>query len=286
MTLKIATRSSKLALAQVDEFVSECNISDFKIIKIKTEGDVKSAKGDTLFDKAHFVTDIQKSILRGDADIAVHSAKDTPAKKTNGIERDFILSRSSKDVLVFKDNNNFDSCMRLGTSSLRRKLQAFHFLKSSNIIDINGNVDTRLEKLYRGDYDCIILAKAGLERLKLLEELNYEEMDWITASGQGTLAIEMIESFHENEELLEIHSNIKNKLATNSIDYERNILCKVDAGCNSAIAIESISENSKQIIRGEIYGAKKYITFSGATDIEAIKDIERQNGLRFLNEHN
>ena len=87
MTLKIATRSSKLALAQVDEFVSEYNISDYKIIKIKTEGDVKSSKGETLFDKAHFVTDIQKSILRGDADIAVHSAKDTPAKKTNGIER-------------------------------------------------------------------------------------------------------------------------------------------------------------------------------------------------------
>ena len=286
MTLKIATRSSKLALAQVEEFVSEYNISDYKIIKIKTEGDVKSAKGETLFDKAHYVTDIQKSILSGDADIAVHSAKDTPAKKTNGIERNFLISRTSKDVLVFKDNNNFNSSMKLGTSSLRRKLQAFHFLKSTNVFDINGNVDTRLEKLYRGDYDCIILAKAGLERLRLLEELNYEEMDWITASGQGTLAVEMIESFHENEELLEIHSNIKNKLATNGIEYERNILERVDAGCNSAIAIESISENSKQIIRGEIYGVKKFITFSGATDIEAIEDIERQNGRRFLNEHN
>ena len=287
MTLKIATRSSKLALAQVDEFVSEYNISDYKIIKIKTEGDVKSSKGDTLFDKAHFVTDIQKSILRGDADIAVHSAKDTPAKKTNGIERNFIISRTSKDVLVFKDNNNnFNSSMKLGTSSLRRKLQAFHFLKSTNVFDINGNVDTRLEKLYRGEYDCIILAKAGLERLRLLEELNYKEMNWITASGQGTLAVEMIESFNENEELLEIHSNIKKKLATNSIEYERNILDKVDAGCNSAIAMESISENSKQIIRGEIYGVKKFITFSGATDIEAIQDIERQNGRRFLNEHN
>ena len=254
MTLKIATRSSKLALAQVDEFVSEYNISDYKIIKIKTEGDVKSSKGDTLFDKAHFVTDIQKSILRGDADIAVHSAKDTPAKKTNGIERNFIISRTSKDVLVFKDNNNnFNSSMKLGTSSLRRKLQAFHFLKSTNVFDINGNVDTRLEKLYQGEYDCIILAKAGLERLRLLEELNYKEMNWITASGQGTLAVEMIESFNENEELLEIHSNIKKKLATNSIEYERNILDKVDAGCNSAIAMESISENSKQIIRGEIY---------------------------------
>jgi|TARA_A200000113_G_C8851359_1_gene350311 hydroxymethylbilane synthase len=287
MTLKIATRSSKLALAQVDEFVSEYNISDYKIIKIKTEGDVKSSKGDTLFDKAHFVTDIQKSILRGDADIAVHSAKDTPAKKTNGIERNFIISRTSKDVLVFKDNNNnFNSSMKLGTSSLRRKLQAFHFLKSTNVFDINGNVDTRLEKLYQGEYDCIILAKAGLERLRLLEELNYKEMNWITASGQGTLAVEMIESFNENEELLEIHSNIKKKLATNSIEYERNILDKVDAGCNSAIAMESISENSKQIIRGEIYGVKKFITFSGATDIEAIQDIERQNGRRFLNEHN
>ena len=287
MTLKIATRSSKLALAQVDEFVSEYNISDYKIIKIKTEGDVKSSKGETLFDKGHFVTDIQKSILRGDADIAVHSAKDTPAKKTNGIERNFIISRTSKDVLVFKDNNNnFNSSMKLGTSSLRRKLQAFHFLKSTNVFDINGNVDTRLEKLYQGEYDCIILAKAGLERLRLLEELNYKEMNWITASGQGTLAVEMIESFNENEELLEIHSNIKNKLATNSIEYERNILDKVDAGCNSAIAMESISENSKQIIRGEIYGVKKFITFSGATDIEAIQDIERQNGRRFLNEHN
>ena len=286
MTLKIATRSSKLALAQVDEFVSEYNISDYKIIKIKTEGDVKSAKGETLFDKAHFVTDIQKSILSGDADIAVHSAKDTPAKKTNGIERNFIISRTSKDVLVFKDNNNFNSSMKLGTSSLRRKLQAFHFLKSTNVFDINGNVDTRLEKLYRGDYDCIILAKAGLERLRLLDELNYEEMDWITASGQGTLAVEVTESFHENEKLLEIHSNIKNKLATNGIEYERNILERVDAGCNSAIAIESNSENSKQIIRGEIYGVKEFITFSGASDIEAIEDIERQNGSRFLNEHN
>ena len=98
--------------------------------------------------------------------------------------------------------------------------------------------------------------------MRLLDELNYEEMDWITASGQGTLAVEMTESFHENEKLLEIHSNIKNKLATNGIEYERNILERVDAGCNSAIAIESISENSKQIIRGEIYGVKKFITFS------------------------
>ena len=230
MTLKIATRSSKLALAQVDEFVSEYNISDYKIIKIKTEGDVKSSKGETLFDKAHFVTDIQKSILRGDADIAVHSAKDTPAKKTNGIERNFIISRTSKDVLVFKDNNNFNSSMRLGTSSLRRKLQAFHFLKSTNVFDINGNVDTRLEKLSQGEYDCIILAKAGLARLKLLNELQYEVMDWSTASGQGFLCIEVLNdpSADIYNFLLKSFHDIDLTLG-NNISIERSILEAINA---------------------------------------------------------
>ena len=186
MTIKIASRSSKLALAQVEEFVSEYQISDFEIIKVKTEGDKKSARGETLFDKAHFVSDIQKCLLNGDADIAVHSAKDTPAKETKGINRTFLLSKTSKDILIFKEDTKFDKEMRLGTSSLRRKLQAKHLLGSKNIFDLSGNVDTRLEKLYRGDYDCIILAKAGLERLDMLDELKYEDMTWITASGQGT----------------------------------------------------------------------------------------------------
>ena len=82
MTIKIASRSSKLALAQVEEFVNYFEISDYKIIKVKTEGDKKSARGETLFDKSHFVTDIQKCLLNDEADLAVHSAKDTPAKET------------------------------------------------------------------------------------------------------------------------------------------------------------------------------------------------------------
>ena len=109
MTIRIASRSSKLALAQVEEFVSEYQISDYEIIKIKTEGDIKSAKGETLFDKAHFVTDIQKCLLSGKADIAIHSAKDTPAKETKDISRIFLLSKSSKDILIYKDAVKFES---------------------------------------------------------------------------------------------------------------------------------------------------------------------------------
>jgi len=183
MTIKIASRSSKLALAQVDEFVKQFAISDYEIVKIKTEGDKKSAKGETLFDKAHFVSDIQKYILNGEADIAVHSAKDTPAKELDSLLRYFLPSKPKEDLLIFREETNFNEEMILGTSSLRRQLQAKHHLNAKNIVNLSGNVDTRLEKLHRGEYDCIILAKAGLERLGLLDELSYQEMTWSTASG-------------------------------------------------------------------------------------------------------
>ena len=180
MTIRIASRSSKLALAQVDEFVKKFGISDYKIVKVQTEGDIKSAKGETLFDKAHFVSDVQKCLLNGEADIAVHSAKDTPAGETTGLLRYFLPSQSNEDVLIFREEDKFNSEMKLGTSSLRRQLQAKHHLNAINIVNLSGNVDTRLEKLSQGEYDCIILAKAGLERLKLLDELHYEVMDWLS----------------------------------------------------------------------------------------------------------
>tara|TARA_Y100000996_G_scaffold369044_1_gene315780 strand:+ start:812 stop:1657 length:846 start_codon:yes stop_codon:yes gene_type:complete len=280
MTIKIASRSSKLALAQVEEFVSEYQISNYEIIKIKTEGDKKSARGETQFDKAHFVTDIQKCLLSGQADCAVHSAKDTPARKTESINRTFLLSKTAKDILIFRDDDEYDKEMRLGTSSLRRKLQAKYHLGSKNIFDLSGNVDTRLEKLRRGDYDCIILAKAGIERLKILEELKYKDMNWITASGQGTLAIETTNNFNY------FNFNNLNEVAkrTNiSINSQRIVLDKINAGCNSAISIKTNKDDMR--ISGEIYGKTKYISFSGSTSQDTIENIKKQNGLMLLNEH-
>ena len=309
MTIKIASRSSKLALAQVEEFVSMCEISDYEIVKVKTEGDMKSARGETLFDKAHFVTDIQECLDSCQADIAIHSAKDTPARAPGGISRYYLSSKSSKDVMIYRGNDKFDSKMRLGTSSLRRKLQALHFLKSSNVVALSGNIDTRLEKLHRGDYDCIILAKAGLERLGLLEELNYKEMDWITASGQGTLAVEFDESRTYFEIAKRELSDIKGKCTEDDYDNgtniriseERSLLGAIGAGCNSAIAIESSAsygDDFKLSINGEIYGKSEYISFSGkytydtktnrpkTAYYEAWEDIKSQDGLRLLDEHN
>ena len=289
MTIRIASRSSKLALAQVEEFVSEYQISDYEIIKIKTEGDIKSAKGETLFDKAHFVTDIQKCLLSGKADIAIHSAKDTPAKETKDISRIFLLSKSSKDILIYKDAVKFDNGMRIGTSSLRRQLQAKYHLGSSNVFNLSGNIDTRLEKLYKGEYDCIILAKAGLERLKILDEHTYEEMKWITASGQGTLAIEYAD--YDLEEIpglnmqLTYDENFYHQCHS-LINADRFVLDKINADCNSAVSIQTRIQEGSPYTSGEIYGKNKYISFSGWTPEEVIKSIERQEGMKLLNEHN
>ena len=243
MTIRIASRSSKLALAQVEEFVKKFGISDYKIIKVKTEGDIKSANGETLFDKAHFVSDVQKCLLNSEADIAVHSAKDTPAKETAGLLRYFLPSQSNEDVLILREEDKFNSEMKLGTSSLRRQLQAKHHLNAINIVNLSGNVDTRLEKLSQGEYDCIILAKAGLARLKLLNELQYEVMDWSTASGQGFLCIEVLNDPSADiynfllKSIREIDSNLGKNIST-----ERSILEAINAGCLECIMLNHKGE--------------------------------------------
>lgn len=288
MTIKIATRSSKLALAQVNEFVKKFEISEFEIVKIKTEGDEKSAKGEFLFDKAYFVSDIQKILLKGEADIAVHSAKDTPAEERDNLTRYFIPSKSQKDILIFREKTEFNKKMKLGTSSLRRQLQAKHHLNAENIFNLSGNVDTRLEKLSKGEYDCIILAKAGLERLDLLDEINYEEMGWSTASGQGFLGIEMSgDKSTDVKKFLSASLKKHHETFGKTISIEREILKSINAGCNSAISMQTrINISSELIYSGEIYGKEKYISYSGASVEETIKDIKKHNGLKLLNEHN
>ena len=288
MTIKIASRSSKLAIAQVEEFVQSCEISDYEIIKVKTEGDKKSAKGEMLFDKAHFVTDVQKYLIDGKADIAVHSAKDTPSIETPGISRNFLLPKSQKDVLIFNRDNKFEKSMKLGTSSLRRQLQAKHHLEASNVSNLSGNIDTRLEKLFKGEYDCIILAKAGLERLGLLNQLTYKDMNWATASGQGYLALEFKEKNsysydQKNNQFEDYFKSLLDHEVGSKIDTERLVLSNIGANCNSAISIKTNSQNE---IFGEIYGINKYIYFSGQNEFEVIDSIKKQDGLYLLNEHN
>jgi len=151
MKIKIASRTSKLALKQVEEFNKTFLIKEYDLIETSTRGDELSAKGETLFDKGNFVSDIEKLILNDLVDVAIHSAKDMPAKETKGLKHFYFIESSERkvnDLLIFRKDTkpNFKSEMKLGTSSLRRKMQAKFHMSATNIEPLNGNIDTKTKK--------------------------------------------------------------------------------------------------------------------------------------------
>jgi len=287
MKIKIASRSSKLALKQVEEFNKTFLIKEYDLIETSTKGDELSAKGETLFDKGNFVSDIEKLILNDSVDVAIHSAKDMPAKETKGLKHFYFIENSERminDLLIFRKDTrpNFRSEMKLGTSSLRRKMQAKFHMSATNIEPLNGNIDTRLKKLNDGQYDCIILAEAGLSRLEFLQNQNYKKLNHLTCSGQGVLAVQWKEG-NSAESIIKSSQIYKDMANLNKeINMERELLVKLNADCNSAISLFA----SGNCLSGEIYGVENFISFSGNNINEILEDIHKKDGIKLLHEHN
>ena len=287
MKIKIASRTSKLALRQVELFVKTFSIENYSLKEVSTQGDKMSADGDVLFDKSNFVSDIETCLLDETADLAIHSAKDMPAIKTDGLEHLYFIegtSRKISDLLIFKKGIDavYKKNMKLGTSSLRRKMQAKHHLHSNYIYPLNGNIDTRLKKLNDGIFDCIILAEAGLSRLDyLLKGHNFIKLNHITCSGQGALSVQWKVGSKIEEFLKPFFAiNLSDDLNL-GINMERELLRKLEANCNSAISLYV----SNGILNGEIYGKEKFINFSGKNVDEIFNNIKKDGGLRLLHEH-
>ena len=287
MTIRIASRSSKLALKQVEIFSRAFLLEDYKLVEVLTSGDKMSAKGEVMFDKANFVNEIEQMIQKNSVDIAIHSAKDMPAQETEGLKHFYFIEtqkRKINDLIIFRNDTDtvFEKNMKLGTSSLRRIMQAKFHMNAKNIQLLNGNIDTRIKKLNDGIYDCIILAEAGLSRLSsLLEKQNYKQLEHITCSGQGVLAVQWKEGSKVGDFIKSSLLFDQMKELNEQIKMERNLLKKLNADCNSAISIFA----SNGFLQGEIFGRDKFITFSGNNVNQLYKDITANNGLNLLNEH-
>ena len=287
MTIRIASRSSKLALKQVEIFSKAFLLEDYKLVEVLTSGDKMSAKGEVMFDKANFVNEIEQMIQKNSVDIAIHSAKDMPAQETEGLKHFYFIEtqkRKINDLIIFRNDTDtvFEKNMKLGTSSLRRIMQAKFHMNAKNIQLLNGNIDTRIKKLNDGMYDCIILAEAGLSRLSsLLEKQNYKQLEHITCSGQGVLAVQWKEGSKVGDFIKSSLLFDQMKELNEQIKMERNLLKKLNADCNSAISIFA----SDGFLQGEIFGRDKFITFSGNNVDQLYKDITANNGLNLLNEH-
>jgi hydroxymethylbilane synthase len=197
--IRVATRGSALALAQASAVADRLSAggSRVEVVTVRTEGDrLAEARLAAVGGKGLFVREIEEALLRGDADVAVHSLKDLPAELPRGLGLAAFPERAdARDVLVSRHPVRFAELPPgavLGTSSPRRRALALASRPDLDVEPIRGNVDTRLRKLESGDYDAIILAAAGLARLGLTPphvEMLAPEV-FVPAVGQGVLAVE------------------------------------------------------------------------------------------------
>ena len=234
----IVSRGSKLALIYAEtakRIISE-NYKDFniEIKKITTDGDLNTK--DRLSDiggKGLFSKKIEQELQQKKIDLAVHALKDMPSIETEGLITNFYLKRNSpNEILISNDNIKFLDLKPnsiIGTSSYRREYQLKSIRSDLDYKLIRGNVDTRIKKLENGDYDAILLSKAGIEALglinKITHEFNTEEL--IPCAGQGIIAIQCRENDQEIINILEKINDDQSRIIANA---ERKIL-KILEGC-------------------------------------------------------
>ena len=244
-TIIIGTRGSDLALWQAN-FVKDslANIgikAELKIIK--TQGDnILNLRLDKLEGKGFFTQELEEQLLDGSIDLAVHSHKDLPTKNPEGLIIAAVSEREdpSEVILILKDCVDTSKKLSIkhngivGTSSNRRQSQLLAIRPDLEFENLRGNVPTRIQKLRDEDYDAIIMAKAGLSRLKLdLSEFYIEEIEptaeLVPAPSQGVLAIQIKET---NTQLFEVLQALNNQAVADEIAVERKVLNLFDGGCH------------------------------------------------------
>lgn len=246
--IKIATRKSVLALWQSEHIKARIE-AQHKGMKVVLEG--MKTKGDVILDtplakiggKGLFTKELEDSMLKGETDIAVHSLKDVPVVFPEGLKLAAICSREdTRDAMISEKFAKFSDLphgAKVGTTSLRRKMQLLIMRPDLEIISLRGNVQTRLKKLKEGEFDAIILAMAGINRLNLKGEVahiytfGFDEM--IPAMGQGALGIEA----RDEKQILEQIDFLNDENAVIETTIERDFVSVLEGGCQVPIGISA-----------------------------------------------
>jgi len=256
-TVKVGTRGSKLALAQTELVIKALNERfpqvDFQMVTMSTRGDRDTSRALLEFGgKAVFVEEFEEAILKGDIDIAVHSAKDMPMEIMEGLTISGTLPRACpQDVFIYKSGRSFDrnDSFVVGTSSLRRQYQIRDMYPNAVCKNLRGNVGTRIQKLEDGEYDAIILAAAGLERLGIIDgsagclEVQKDKLTFrylstesmLPAACQGIIAIET----RNSGEVYDMVRAINDTEVYTQLTCERAVLTPRNAGCHEPIGVYS-----------------------------------------------
>ncbi len=244
MKIRIATRKSALALWQAEHVSSLLRqldaVTEVELLPLSTRGDeVLDRSLQKIGGKGLFIKELEAAMQSGLADIAVHSMKDVPAEMPDGFIIAAVLERANHaDALVSANNEQIGGLRKgalIGSSSLRRQAQLKMLRPDLKIQPLRGNVNTRLAKLDAGDYDAIILAAAGLERLgldaRISQQFRPDEM--LPAATQGVIGIECLAG---NEELMQVIQILDHSDSAITTAAERAITATLQASCQSPVA--------------------------------------------------
>ena len=253
MIIRIATRKSKLALWQANHVSNLLKklpeIEDVELLPLSTKGDqILDQNLQKIGGKGLFIKELEYAILQNKADIAVHSMKDLPVLLQEEFFIAAVLKRESPfDCLLSKKNlklAELESGSLVGSSSLRRQSQILKLRPDLRVKNLRGNVNTRIDKLESGDYDAIILAKAGLDRLELSGEISqtFSTAEMLPAAAQGVIGIECL---RQKEEIIDIVSKINDFETEVTTICERSVNSALFADCHSPIGSYATYANGK-----------------------------------------
>ncbi len=242
----MGARGSKLSLIQantVSDLLKKMGII-VETKAIKTVGDLNLKPISNINERGIFSKELNRHVIDGDIDFAVHSMKDLDTELENDLEISAILERGAvEDVLVSKwDLDSFPEHYRIGTSSIRRKMFLKHYRPEIDVVDIRGNVDTRIRKYNENEVDGIVLAKAGLDRLQL--QVQYTVLDrrvFVPQANQGAIAV-IARKNSETSKILKKLDHLETRI---SCMTEREILRILKAGCHAPIGIYSWIQDSQ-----------------------------------------
>lgn len=255
--IRLGTRASKLAMWQAQwaaHALSQLG-HQIEIVQITTEGDIRTDSLHMIGGQGVFTKGIQQALLANEIDLAVHSLKDLPTLPIEGLAIAAVPQRESTcDVLVNNSGLLIDQLptgAKIGTGSARRAAQLLFYRDDLVIKDIRGNVDTRLAKLDEGQFDAIVLAQAGLNRLGLQSRISQQlDQQWmLPAVGQGALALE---TRSDDRELIDAVSALTDRATHQCVIAERAMLRRLEAGCQAPVGCLSTFAGNQIELRGVV----------------------------------
>jgi len=259
--IKIGTRDSQLALWQAHTVQDKLQALGYstKIVSVKSVGDLNL---DTpLYElgiTGVFTKTLDVAMLNNTVDIAVHSFKDVPTTLPKGIVQGAVLNRAStQDILVTKQPVDLSKPCTIATGSLRRKAQWLHRYPNHTVVNLRGNVNTRLQKLQDNPWQGAIFAKAGLERIKVLPK-NYTDLHWMTpAPAQGAMVVVGLQNDLFCLQAIEKLNHAPSQICT---QIERDFLRTLEGGCTAPIGALAKIQGDTILFEGELFsldGSKK-----------------------------